>query len=152
MLIEEENGFHFIVVISLLLTPCCKQSMVQSFLKDLSIPTVKHQKLELVQLPFNQFKYGKDFGSSLNEFFLDESSFNDPSKLNLEELKTPIGNNLKNYQMIIPSGIKDPILLFKEEKSTFEKTLESNLDSLESLKYSIGLELVSKKIDLIDFY
>ena len=31
------------------------------FLKDLSIPTVKHQKLELVQLPFNQFKYDKDF-------------------------------------------------------------------------------------------
>ena len=30
-------------------------------------------------------------------------------------------------------------------KSTFEKTLESNLDSLESLKYSIGLELVFKK-------
>ena len=26
-------------------------------------------------------------------------------------------------------------------KSTFEKTLESNLDSLESLKYSFGLEL-----------
>ena len=48
--------------------------------------------------------------------------------------------------MIIPSRIKDPILLFKEVKSTFgKKTLESNLDSLGSLKYSIGLELVFKK-------
>ena len=91
------------------------------FLKDLSIPTVKHQKPELIQLPFNQFKYDKDFENSLNEFFLDESSFNDPSKLSLEELKTPIGNYLKSYQMIIPSRIKDPILLFKEVKSTFEK-------------------------------
>ena len=115
------------------------------FLKDLSIPTVKHQKPELVQLPFNQFKYDKDFENNRNEFFLDESSFNDPPKLSLEELKTPIGNYLKSYQMIIPSGIKDPILLFEEVKSTFEKTLESNLDSLESLKYSIGLELVFKK-------
>ena len=67
------------------------------FLKDLSIPTVKHQKLELVQLRFNQFKYDKDFENSLNEFFLDENSFNDPSKLSmlsLEELKPPIGNYL----------------------------------------------------------
>ena len=47
--------------------------------------------------------------------------------------------------MIIPSRIKDPILLFKEVKSTFEKTLESNLDSLGSLKYSIGIEVVFKK-------
>ena len=31
------------------------------FLKDLSIPTVKHQKPELFQLPFNQFKYDKDY-------------------------------------------------------------------------------------------
>ena len=49
------------------------------FLKDLSIPTVKHQKPELVQLPFNQFKYDKDFKNSLNEFFLDSSN-DDPSK------------------------------------------------------------------------
>ena len=90
-------------------------------LKDLSIPTVKHQKPELIQLPFNQFKYDKDFENSLNEFFLDENSFNDLSKLSLEELKTPIGNYLKSYQMIIPSRIKDHILLFKEVKSTFEK-------------------------------
>ena len=47
--------------------------------------------------------------------------------------------------MIIPFRMKYPILLFKEVKSTFEKTLESNLDSLGSLKYSIGLELVFKK-------
>ena len=115
------------------------------FLKDLSIPTAKQKPAELVQLPFNQFKYDKDFKSSLNEFFLDSSD--DPSKLTaeLEELKTPIGNYLRSYQMIIPSRIKDPILLFKEVKSTFEKTLESNLDSLGSLKYSIGLELVFKK-------
>ena len=115
------------------------------FKKDLSIPTVKQKPAELVQLPFNEFKYDKDFKSSLNEFFLDSSD--DPSKLTaeLEELKTPIGNYLRSYQMIIPSRIKDPILLFKEVKSTFEKTLESNLDSLGSLKYSIGLELVFKK-------
>ena len=117
----------------------------EKFLKDLSIPTAKQKPAELVQLPFNQFKYDKDFKSSLNEFFLDSSD--DPSKLTaeLEELKTPIGNYLRSYQMIIPSRIKDPILLFKEVKSTFEKTLESNLDSLESLKYSIGIELVFKK-------
>ena len=65
--------------------------------------------------------------------------------ISLEELKAPIGNYLRSYQMIIPSRIKYPILLFKEVKSTFEKTLESNLDSLGSLKYSIGLELVFKK-------
>ena len=115
------------------------------FLKDLSIPTVKQKPAELVQLPFDQFKYDKDFKNSLNEFFLDSSD--DRSKLTteLEELKTPIGNYLRSYQMIIPSRIKDPILLFKEVKSTFEKTLESNLDSLGSLKYSIGLELAFKK-------
>ena len=114
-------------------------------LKDLSIPTVKQKPAELVHLPFNQFKYDKYFKSSLNEFFLDSSD--DRSKLTteLEELKTPIGNYLRSYQMIIPSRIKDPILLFKVVKSTFEKTLESNLDSLGSLKYSIGLELFSKK-------
>ena len=117
----------------------------EKFLKDLSIPTAKQKPAELVQLPFNQFKYDKDFKSSLNEFFLDSSD--DPSKLTaeLEELKTTIGNYLRSYQMTIPSRIKDPILLFKEVKSTFEKTLESNLDSLGSLKYSIGLELVFKK-------
>ena len=117
------------------------------FLKDLSIPTVKQKPAELVQLPFNQFKYDKDFKSSLNEFFLDEQN-DDPysgASTELEELKTPIGNYLRSYQMIIPSRIKDPILLFKEVKSTFEKTLESNLDSFGSLKYSIGLELVFKK-------
>ena len=47
------------------------------FLKDLSIPTIKHQKLELVQLPFNQFKYDKDFKSSLDDF-LNESSVEQP--------------------------------------------------------------------------
>ena len=114
-------------------------------LKDLSISTVKQKPAELVQLPFNQFKYDKYFKSSLNEFSLDSSD--DRSKLTteLEELKTPIGNYLRSYQMIIPSRIKDPILLFKEVKFTFEKTLESNSDSLGSLKYSIGLELVFKK-------
>ena len=61
-------------------------STLQKFLKDLSIPTVKHQKPGLVQLPFNQFKYDKDFKNSLNEFFLDESSSNDdPSKLRVVE-------------------------------------------------------------------
>ena len=190
------------------------------FLKDLSIPTVKQKPAELVQLPFNQFKYDKDFKSSLDDFFLNESSVEQPKTLELEQLKSPekvyfrsqilehtsidkywnisgvpvlpenviftffrmcwwhpeanntgtpkwfsiaqysctsiwdlkytfpkspIGNYLRSYQMIIPSRIKDPILLFKEVKSTFEKTLESNLDSLGSLKYSIGLELVFKK-------
>ena len=116
-----------------------------NFLKDLSIPTVKHQKPELFQLPFNQFKYDKDFKSSLDEFFLDKQAGASKLTTELEELKTPIGNYLRSYQMIIPSRIKDPILLFEEVKSTFEKTLESNLDSLGSLKYSIGLELVFKK-------
>ena len=115
------------------------------FLKDLSIPTVKQKPAELVQLPFNQFKYDKDFKSSLDDFFLNESSVEQPKTLELEQLKSPIGNYLRSYQMIIPSRIKDPILLFKEVKSTFEKTLESNLDSLGSLKFSIGLEVVFKK-------
>ena len=118
------------------------------FLKDLSIPTVKHdQRLaELVQLPFNQFKYDKDFKSSLNEFFLDERN-DDPSKLTieLEKLKTPICNYLRSYQMIIPSRIKDPILLFKEVKPIFEETLDNDLHSLGSLKYSVGLEAVFVK-------
>ena len=115
------------------------------FLKDLSIPTAKQKPAELVQLPFNQFKYDKDFKSSLDDFFLNESSVEQPKTLELEQLKSPIGNYLRSYQMIIPSRIKDPILLFKEVKSTFEKTLESNLDFLGSLKYSIGLEVVFKK-------
>ena len=116
------------------------------FLKDLSIPTVKQKPAELVQLPFNQFKYDKDFKSSLNEFFLDKQN-DDPSKLTmeLEELKTPIGNYLRSYQMIIPSRIKDPILLFKEVKPIFEETLENDLHSLGSLKYSVGLEAVFVK-------
>ena len=44
--------------------------------------------------------------------------------------------------MIIPSRIKDPILLFKEVKPIFEETLENDLHSLGSLKYSVGLEAV----------
>ena len=91
------------------------------FLKDLSIPTAKQRPAELVQLPFNQFKYDKDFKSSLDDFFLNESSVDQPKTLELEQLKRLIGNYLRSYQMIIPSRIKDPILLFKEVKSTFEK-------------------------------
>ena len=95
------------------------------FLKDLSIPTVKQKPAELVQLPFNQIKYDKDFKSSLNEFFLDKQNDAGASKLTmeLEELKTPIGNYLRSYQIIIPSRIKDPILIFKEVKPIFEETL-----------------------------
>ena len=97
---------------------------------------MKHDQkpAELVQLPFNQFKYDKDFKSSLNEFFLDKQN-DDPSKLTieLEELKTPIGNYLRSYQMIIPSRIKDPILLFKDVKPIFEEKLENDLHSLEEL-------------------
>ena len=119
-----------------------------NFLKDLSIPTVKHDQkpAELVQFLFNQFKYDKDFKSSLKEFFLDERN-DDPSKLTmeLEELKTPIGNYLRSHQMIIPPRIKDPILLFKEVKPIFEETLENDLHSLGSLKYSVGLEAVFVK-------
>ena len=117
------------------------------FLKDLSIPTVKQKPAELVQLPFNQFKYDKDFKSSLNEFFLDKQNDAGASKLTmeLEELKTSIGNYLRSYQMIIPSRIKDPILLFKEVKPIFEETLENDLHSLGSLKYSVGLEAVFVK-------
>ena len=47
--------------------------------------------------------------------------------------------------MIIPSRIKDPILLFKEVKPIFEETLENDLHSLGSLKYSVGLEAVFVK-------
>ena len=117
------------------------------FLKDLSIPTVKHQQkpAELVQLPFNQFKYDKDFKSSLDDFFLNESSVGQLKTLELEQLKSPIGNYLRSYQMIIPSRIKDPILLFKEVKPIFEETLENDLHSLGSLKYSVGLEAVFVK-------
>ena len=82
---------------------------------------MKHQKPELFQLPFNQFKYDKDFKSSLDEFFLDKQAGASKLTTELEELKTPIGNYLRSYQMIIPSRIKDPILLFKEVKSTFEE-------------------------------
>ena len=62
------------------------------FLKDLSIPTVKQKPAELVQLQFNQFKYDKDFKSSLDDFFLNESSVEQPKTLELEQLKSPIGN------------------------------------------------------------
>ena len=104
------------------------------FLKDLSIPTVKQKPAELVQLPFNQFKYDKDFKSSLNEFFLDEQNDDSYSgaSTELEELKTPIGNYLRSYQMIIPSRIKDPILLFKEVKSTFEKDVYKDIKDNQS--------------------
>ena len=112
------------------------------FLKDLSIPTVKHQKLELVQLPFNQFKYDKDFKSSLDDFHLNKSSVDQPKTLELEQLKSPIGSYLKSYQMIIPLQFKDPILLFKQVKPIFEETLKNNLHSLRSLKYSVGLESI----------
>ena len=115
------------------------------FLKDLSILTVKQKPAELVQLPFNQFKYDKDFKSSLNEFFLDKQAGASKLTMELEELKTPIGNYLRSYQMIIPSRIKDPILLFKEVKPIFEETLENDLHSLGSLKYSVGLEAVFVK-------
>ena len=118
------------------------------FLKDLSIPTVKHQKLELVQLPFNQFKYDKDFKSSLDDFFLNESSVEQPKTLELEQLKIPIGSYLKSYQMISPLWFKDPILLFEQVKPIFEETLEHDLHSLGSLKYSVGLEAVFVKDSL----
>ena len=117
------------------------------FLKDLSIPAVKHDQkpAELVQLPFNQLKYDKDFKSSLDDFFLNESSVEQPKTLELEQLKSPIANYFRSYQMIIPSRIKDPILLFKEVKLIFEETLENDLHSLGSLKYSVGLEAVFVK-------
>ena len=118
------------------------------FLKDLSIPTVKHQKLELVQLPFNQFKYDKDFKSSLDDFHLNKSSVDQPKTLELEQLKSPIGSYLKSYQMIIPLQFKDPILLFKQVKPIFEETLKNNLHSLRSLKYSVGLESIFVKDSL----
>ena len=118
------------------------------FLKDLSIPTVKHQKLELVQLPFNQFKYDKDFKSSLDDFHLNKSSVDQPKTLELEQLKSPIGSYLKSYQMIIPLQFKDPILLFKQVKPIFEETLKNNLRSLRSLKYSVGLECIFVKDSL----
>ena len=115
------------------------------FLKDLSIPTVKQNPAELVQLLFNRFKYDKDFKSSLEDFFLNESSVEQPKTLELEQLNSPIGNYLRSYQTIIPSRIKDPILLFKEVKPIFEETLENDLHSLGSLKYSVGLEAVFVK-------
>ena len=118
------------------------------FLKDLSIPSVKHQKLELVQLPFNQFKYDKDFKSSLDDFHLNKSSVDQPKTLELEQLKSPIGSYLKSYQMIIPLQFKDPILLFKQVKPIFEETLKNNLHSLRSLKYSVGLESIFVKDSL----
>ena len=118
------------------------------FLKNLSIPTVKHQKLELVQLPFNQFKYDKDFKSSLDDFFLNESSVEQPKTLELEQLKSPIGSYLKSYQIIIPLRFKDPILLLEQVKPIFEETLENDLHSLGSLKYSFGLEAVFVKDSL----
>ena len=55
------------------------------FLKDLSIPTVKHQKLELVQLPFNQFKYDKNFrvraAKKSNWFLFKKLSNDNPSSV-----------------------------------------------------------------------
>ena len=118
------------------------------FLKDLSIPTVKQQRLELVQLPFNQFKYDKDFKSSLDDFYLNKSSVDQPKTLELEQLKSPIGSYLKSFQMIIPLQFKDPILLFKQVKEIFEDTLKNNLHSLRSLKYSVSLESIFVKESL----
>ena len=117
------------------------------FLKDLSIPTVKHQRLELESLPFNQFKYDKDFQNSIDEFHLNKPA-EPPAELELEQLKSPIGSYLKSYQMIIPLQFKDPILLFKQVKPIFEETLKNNLHSLRSLKYSVGLECIFVKDSL----
>ena len=50
--------------------------------------------------------------------------------------------------MIIPLRFKDPILLFEQVKSIFEETLENDLHSLGSLKYSVGLEAVFVKDSL----
>ena len=118
------------------------------FLNDLSISTVKHQKPELVQLPFNQFKYDKDYKSSLDDFFLNKSSVEQPKTLELEQLKSPIGSYLKSYQMIIPLRFKDPILLFEQVRPIFEETLKNDLYSLRSLKYSVGLESIFVKDSL----
>ena len=47
--------------------------------------------------------------------------------------------------MIIPLRFKDPILLFEQVKPIFEETLENDLHSLGSLKYSVRLEAVFVK-------
>ena len=116
-----------------------------AFLRKLGVPTVKHRTQELVQLPFNQFKYDKDFDNTVSEFLNDKTNKSkDVSKL--QQLDSAIGNYLKSYQMIIPSGTqKDSVVFFEEIRHTLEQTLEDNLKELRSLKYSVGLEVIFKR-------
>ena len=101
-------------------------------------------------MPFNQFKYDKDFDNAVKEIFNDESKIlqsNDSSKLEPKQLDSAIGNYLKSYQMIIPSGTQDSVVFFEQIRLILEQTLEDNLEELGALKYSesVVLELVFRR-------
>ena len=65
-----------------------------ALLSRLDVPTIKYHTPELVQLPFNQCRYDKDFDNAVTEFFNDKSKLNDPSKLELKQVDSAIGNYL----------------------------------------------------------
>ena len=95
------------------------------FLRRLGVLTVKHQAQELVQLPFNQFQYDKDFDDDVSEFFNDKSK-DDAVVSRLQQLNSAIGNYFKSYQMIIPSGTQeDSVVFFLEIRPPLEQTYKT---------------------------
>ena len=128
----------------------------ESFLRAYKISTVKRKLKKqkekpkpkinpLSVLPFNQFKYDKDFRKATSTFFDDEAKQKRPRKLILTQLPNAVGNYLKSNEMIIPSGYNDPVAFFNKVRSILLFKITKELEFLGGLKYSIGLEVILRK-------
>jgi hypothetical protein len=94
-------------------------------------------------LPFNQFRFDKDFIESTQTFFNDESVRTPDLELRL--LPNTVGTYLMSYELIVPAGHADLIVFFDEFKPMIYAKLVSKLRDLGGLKYSLGLEVVLRK-------
>ena len=125
----------------------------ESFLRAYNIPTIKRKPKKkeniktnfLAELPFNQFKYDKDFKEATETFFNSKASNTRPTELVLKQLPNAVGLYLKSYEMIIPSKYKDPMAFFNEVKPMLLNKIKHELKLLTGLKYSIALEVLLHK-------
>ena len=129
----------------------------ESFLRAYKISTVKRKlpkkqqkqkeyKLNLLTvLPFNQFKYDKDFLEATKSFFNDEAKQARPREFTLTQMPNAVGSYLKSNEMIIPSGYNDPVAFFNEVSPLLLHKVKYELEVLGGLKYAIGFEVLLRK-------
>ena len=123
----------------------------ESFLRTYQVSTIKRkpkrkpEPKSLATLPFNQFKYDKDFREATKSFFDDEDRHTRPRELVLTQLPNAVGNYLKSYEMIIPSRYNDPVVFSNEVKPMLLRKIKYELGILGGLKYAIWLEVLLLK-------